>query len=71
MTVLIGFAIAFIAREGGADAIADVVAPVLTVAVVSALPPWSVWSSSARRFGRPHVRPKSTSNDWISSVFTR
>jgi signal transduction histidine kinase len=36
MTVLIGFAIAFIAREAGADAIADVVAPVLTVGVVSA-----------------------------------
>ena len=36
MTVLIGFAISFIALEAGADAIADVVAPVLTVGVVSA-----------------------------------
>jgi signal transduction histidine kinase len=37
MTVLIGFAIAYISfRTGSADAIADVVAPVLTVAVVSA-----------------------------------
>jgi signal transduction histidine kinase len=36
MTVLIGLAISFIAFEAGADAIADVVAPVLTVAVVSA-----------------------------------
>ena len=36
MTVLIGFAISFIAFEAGADAIADVVAPVLTVGVVSA-----------------------------------
>lgn len=37
MTVLIGFAIAFISfSTGSADAIADVVAPVVTVAVVSA-----------------------------------
>jgi signal transduction histidine kinase len=37
MTVLIGFAIAFISfSTGSADAIADVVAPVLTVGVVSA-----------------------------------
>lgn len=36
MTVLIGLAISFVAFSGGADAIEDVVAPVLTVMVVAA-----------------------------------